>query len=150
MEKFLESLAVELATLGVKDSKAKFRLGCDKSGIYVDVYKINGRDDRDVIKVMSHYTIFNPTVLVVTEDLVSFKLTTDLDLGLHVRSVGLTKTGDSYIAYTALELNNETLDITNKIIAREINASYELSHVIGDKVLINIRGVDVSYAFKDI
>lgn len=149
MEQFLESLAVELAKLGVKGS-LDYRIGCDKSGIYVDVYKVNDVDDRDVITVMSHYSTFNPNVISISKELICFKLDTDLDLGEHVRSVGLNKKGDSYIAYIALEFNNATLDVANKIIAREPNATYELSHVIGDKVLINIRGVDVSAAFKDI
>ena len=150
MEQMLETLAVELSKLGVKGSELDYRLGCDKSGVYVDVYKKEGVDDRDIIKVVSYYSKFEPDVLVISKDMIAFKLSAALDLGSHVRSVGMYKKGESYMAYTALEFNNETLEVTNKIISREANATYELSKVIGDKTLITITGVDVSSAFKNI
>ena len=74
----------------------------------------------------------------------------EFELGTHIRSVGLERKGDVYLANSQLIYNNETVKVVDKIIDREPNAKYELSQVISDKVLINVSNVDVSEAFKNI
>lgn len=150
MEQLLETLAVELSQLGEYQKGVDFRLTCGKDGLYVQVLKGNSVDDRAILKVVNRYSKYKPNVNLITNELVAFMLYGEFELGTHVRSVGLERKGDIYLANSQLIYNDETIKIVDKIIDREPNAKYELSQVIGDKVLINISNVDVSEAFKNI
>lgn len=150
MEQLLETLAVELGQLGGYQIGVDFRLTCGENGLYVQILKRDGVDDRSVLKVINRYSKYKPNVNLITSELVAFMLYGEFELGAHIRSVGLERKGDVYLANSQLIYNDETIKIVDKIIDREPNAKYELSQVIGDKVLINVSNVDVSEAFKNI
>lgn len=150
MEQLLETLAVELAQLGEYQKGFDFRLTCGENGLYVQILKRDGVDDRSILKVINRYSKYKPNVNLITDELVAFMLYGEFELGTQVRSVGLERKGDVYLANSQLIYNDETIKIVDKIIDREPNAKYELSHVIGDKVLINVSNVDVSAAFTNV
>lgn len=150
MEQLLEELAVELGKLGQYQKGIDFGIACSKSGVYVNALKTNDVDDRAILKVLSRYSKYEPKINVIANEFISFTLYGELDLGAHIRGVKLERKGDVYLAETAMVYNEETIALVDKIIDREPNAVYELSQVTGDTVLINVRKVDVSEAFKNI
>lgn len=150
MEQLLETLAVELSQLGEYQKGADFRLTCGENGLYVQILKRDGVDDRSILKVINRYSKYKPNVNLITNELVAFMLYGEFELGTHVRSVGLERKGDLYLANSQIIYNDETIKVVDKIIDREPNAKYELSQVIGDKLLINVSNVDVSAAFANV
>lgn len=148
METLLESLAVELGKLGVKGANVDFKITCSKTGVLVVVYKKPDMDDRLVLGILNTYLAYKPAVVTVNNETIVFRLTGELELGEHIRSVDVDKEGDVYKTGAQILYNAETIALVNKIIEREPNARYTLSRVPGDSVLINISGVDVSDMMK--
>ena len=148
METLLESLAVELGKLGVKGANVDFKITCGKTGVLVVVYKKPDMDDRLVLGILNTYLAYKPDIVSINDETIVFRLTGELDLGEHIRSVDVNKEGDVYKTGAQVLYNAETIALVNKIIEREPNARYTLSRVPGDSVLINIIGVDVSYMMK--
>lgn len=148
METLLESLAVELGKLGVKGSNVDFKITCGKTGVLVVVYKKPDMDDRLVLGILNTYLVYKPEIVSVNNETIVFRLTGELDLGEHIRSVDVDKEGDVYKTGAQILYNAETIALVNKVIEREPNARYTLSRVPGDSVLINISGVDVSDMMK--
>lgn len=148
METLLESLAVELGKLGVKGANVDFKITCGKTGVLVVVYKKPDMDDRLVLGILNTYLAYKPDIVSINNETIVFRLTGDLELGEHIRSVDVDKEGDVYKTGAQILYNAETIALVNKIIEREPNARYTLSRVPGDSVLINISGVDVSDMMK--
>lgn len=148
METLLESLAVELGKLGVKGVNVDFKITCGKTGVLVVVYKKPDMDDRLVLGILNTYLVYKPEIVSVNNETIVFRLTGELDLGEHIRSVDVDKEGDVYKTGAQILYNAETIALVNKVIEREPNARYTLSRVPGDSVLINISGVDVSDMMK--
>lgn len=148
METLLESLAVELGKLGVKGVNLDFKITCNKTGVLVVVYKKPDMDDRLILSILNTYLAYKPEVVTVNNETIVFRLTGELDLGEHIRSVDVSKEGDVYKTGAQVLYNEESIPLVNKIIQKEPNARYTLSRVPGDSVLINISGVDVSDMMK--
>lgn len=148
METLLESLATELGKLNVKGVNVDFKITCGKTGVLVVVYKKPDMDDRLVLGILNTYLVYKPEIVSVNNETIVFRLTGELDLGEHIRSVDVNKEGDVYKTGAQVLYNAETIALVNKIIEREPNARYTLSRVPGDSVLINISGVDVSDMMK--
>ena len=149
METLLESLAVELGKLGVKGANVDFKITCGKTGVLVMVYMRPDMDDRLILSIMNTYLAYKPEVVSVNNETIVFRLTGELDLGEHIRSVDVSKDGDVYKTGAQVLCNEETIPLVNKIIEKEPNARYELYKVPGDDALIHISEVDVSYMMKE-
>lgn len=149
METLLESLAVELGKLGVKGANVDFKITCGKTGVLIVVYKKPETDDRLVLSIMNTYLAYKPEVVSINNETIVFRLTGELDLGEHIRSVDVSKDSDVYKTGAQVLYNEETIPLVNKIIEKEPNARYKLSRVPGDSVLINISEVDVSAMMKE-
>lgn len=148
METLLESLAVELGKLCVKGVDVDFKITCGKTGVLIVVYKKPDMDDRLVLDILNTYLAYKPEVVTVNNETIVFRLTGELDLGEHIRSIDVSKEGDVYKTGAQILYNEESIPLVNKIIEKEPNARYTLYRVPGDSVLINISGVDVSDTMK--
>lgn len=148
METLLEGLAVEFDKLGVKGANVDFKITCGKTGVLIVVYKKHDMDDRLVLSILNTYLAYKPEIVSISSETIVFRLTGEIELGEHIRSVDLSKNGDVYKTGAEVLYNEESIPLVNKIIEKEPNARYTLSRVPGDSLIINISEVDVSDTMK--